>query len=839
MDPEVFKTKWEAYLKENNRSGLRIAGIFLITVYPFFFVLDYYTQPANIIIYLLYIRLFVFVYGAFILLTLRTAFFDRYWRWIVRGAILLSSVGISLMMSLNGGFKSDYFMGILLVILAYSILMVMPPIDNYVINTLIMVVFLLSNAPSMANTTLPVILTPSFFVFFSLVIVNIGEVLTYKQSYNLFKQRYELERMRADLEETNTRLKEVDKAKTQFFSNITHEFKTPLSLILLPLDMLAKDRLVARDYSYQLNVIRRNGLKLLKLVNTILDLIRLDEAKLVLKPRRFGIKRMLEEIIGDVQGIAQRKSIQLDIKAGPGEYLVTGDPDLLERAVINLLSNALKFTPKGGSIRIALDSAPNETIITVTDTGIGIPADKLGSIFDRFYQVEGDLTRRHGGTGIGLALVKEVVERHEGRVNVESQVGKGTSFSIILPERPVTEAEQIVASEGSIDELLPKVYRDQEYRYIEISDAIERRLVQRKSLDKGLRLLAVDDNPDVIRLLGLILGKDFSILSAIHPQQGLDLARKFHPNIVLTDLMMPDISGFEFVKRLRKIPGMDMIPVVMLTARSELATRVDSHESGVDYFLSKPFSADELRAVVDNLLKKTEQQVDSFVEKEMDSLITIAGGLAHEINNPLNYIKNAVEQIECDAKEGQSVDVSRIVTLTSLALKGVTRIMTVVDLLKTYALDGISSDKTLYNVFDAVRATVDLVKPAIGKDCKVDMDFSGEAWIKCRPEEVRLLLSNIIQNAIEAVDDGGNVSIKGRSEHGKVLLTIANDGPAIPVEIKEKLFQPFFSTKGPGKGMGLGLTVVWKVSRRLGADIEVISPIKDEKGVAFVIEIPK
>ena len=839
MEAETFQTRWNNYLRDSNRSGVRIGAIFMVTIYPLFSILDYYTQPLELFVYFVSIRIVIFIYATFVLITLNRAFFNKYWRVLAGAVVCLPASGISLMMALNGGFGSPYYIGILLVILAASVLLVLPHRDNYLINGIILAVFFLVNAPSIPTSGISDMLTSSFFVAFSLVIVGVAENHAYNQAFKLFQQQYELERIHTDLEATNIRLKEMDKAKTQFFSNITHEFKTPLSLILLPLDMLSKDDLVAKDYSYQLDVIRRNGLKLLKLTNMILDLIKLDEARFILRPKSFDIKKIVEQIVGDIQGLAERKSIRLDIRADSGKYPITGDPDMLERVVVNLLSNAMKFTPPGGSITVALASKPHEIMITVSDTGMGIPADKISSIFERFYQVEGDLTRKHGGTGIGLALVKEIVDRHGGRIEVESEVGKGTSFSITLPENPLFENKTIEQPEGSIDELVPKVYKSQEYRYIEISDAIERRIVQRQPLDKSIKVLAVDDNPDVIRLLALILGKDFSVISAVHPQQGLELARKFHPNIVLTDLMMPDMNGFDFVKHLRTIPGMELIPVVMLTAKSELTTRLDSHESGVDYFLSKPFSADEVKAVVDNLLKKTEQQVDSFVEKEIDSLVTIAGGLAHEINNPLNYIKNAVEQVEEDVKTNPSIDVPRTLSLTKLALHGVTRIMTVVDLLKTYALDGISSDNTHYNIFDAVRATVDLVKPAINKECEVNLDLSGEAWINCRPEEVKLLLSNIIQNAIEAVDDNGNVRIEGRTEHEKVILTISNDGPAIPSEIKEKLFQPFFSTKGPGKGMGLGLTVVWRVARQMKADINIISPLKDEKGVAFVVKIPK
>ena len=839
MEAKTFKAQWEDYLKSSNRSGIRIAAILLAIIYSLFFILDYYTQPSQALYTFLFIRITVVSYALLVILLMKTSVFDKYWPILGIGIFFLASAGIIIMMTFNGGFQSIYFIGIILVILGGSVLLVLPHRYIYLMNGLILAFFFLANAPSIYTTSISYILMSSSFVFFSLIIVNVGEIHTYNQAFNLFKQRFEVERIRVDLEKTNQRMKELDKAKTQFFSNITHEFKTPLSLILLPLDMLSKDQIVAKEYSYQLDVIRRNGLKLLKLVNTILDLIRLDEARLVIKTIRFDLRKLLTEITNDVQGLAQRKSVLLDVRVKEGNYNITGDPDLLERAVVNLLSNALKFTPSGGSITVFLESNADGVTVTVADTGMGIPADKIDSIFERFYQVEGALTRRHGGTGIGLALVKEIVDRHGGHIEVKSQIGKGAQFSLILPVNTKSEDSQAIIQEEGIDELLPKIYKEQDYRYIEISDAIERRIVQRKPLDKGLRVLAVDDNPDVIRLLALVMGKEFSILSATHPKKGLELAKKFHPNIILTDLMMPDMDGFEFVKRLRKIPGMDLIPVVMITAKSELATRVGSHESGVDYFLTKPFSADELKAVVDNLLKKTEQQVDSFVEKEIDSLVTIAGGLAHEINNPLNYIKNALEQLEEDVKDGPSIDTDRALSLTTLALKGVTRILTVVDLLKTYALDGISSDETLYNVFDAVRATVDLVKPAIGKDCRIDMDLKGESVIHCRPEELRLLLSNIIQNAIEAVDDGGTVSIQGRAEPDKVILNIANDGPAIPPEIKDKLFQPFFSTKGPGKGMGLGLTVVWQVSKRLNANIDVISPTKGERGVEFVIEIPK
>ena len=837
MTSETFKSRWESYLADINRPGITIAAVFMATIYPFFFILDYYTQPHTILGRLLAIRLFILVYGLIGLIGPHTSGFRKWWKWYVRGIPVLSSAGIAYMMALNQGFDSPYFMGILLVILGYSILLVMPTLDNIVINTVIMLDFILSNAAYIPQTPLTHILVPAFFIFFALVMVSVGEVHNYRQAYKLFKQRYALEQVQADLERTNQQLQEMDKAKTHFFSNITHEFKTPLSLILLPLDIMANDKAVADKYGYQLDVIRKNGLKLLKLVNSILDLIKLDQTRLKLHCRVFDLGKLIGDIVNDIRDMARIKSIQLESRISPGDYRVTGDPDMLERMLVNLLSNALKFTPAHGRIDVLLSRKGDEVQITVSDTGIGIPADKVNRIFDRFYQVDGDLTRRHGGTGIGLSLVKEIVTLHQGHINVHSKVGEGTSFHIVFPVGGQVETTQ--QSEQDRDELLPDVYKDREYRYIEIRDAIERRVVQRAALNSGPRVLIVDDNPDIIRLVALILGKDFVVISATHPRKGLELAKKFHPDLVITDLMMPDMSGFEFVEQLRKMPGMDMIPVVMLTAKSEVATKVEGHEHGVDYFLEKPFSVDELLAIINNLLHKTEHQVDALMDNSLESLATIAGGLAHEINNPLNYIKTAVEQIREDLAGDGEQDVQRSIRLAELALSGVKRITTVVDVLKSYALAGISTKPVAYNLFDAVRATVALVKPAIGKQCDVQLRLSGQAVIRCRPEEIKLLLSNLIQNAIEAVEPGGRVWIYGTVEDKYVRLEVGDDGPAIPAEVQKNLFQPFFSTKGPGKGMGLGLTVVRRVSARLGAHIEVRSPIEEDKGTAFVLRIPK
>jgi signal transduction histidine kinase len=295
----------------------------------------------------------------------------------------------------------------------------------------------------------------------------------------------------------------------------------------------------------------------------------------------------------------------------------------------------------------------------------------------------------------------------------------------------------------------------------------------------------------------------------------------------------------------------------MLTARGDLDDRVAGMESGVNLYLTTPFHPKELLQSVRTLLNIEGTHADLLLNQQVDSLEKVASGMAHEINNPLNYIKNAVALVRTDmgkvvgllreargrdltAEEAKTLETAetRARRMFETADAGVRRIAGTVDLMRKYSREGYTRRIEAYDVFGAVKDVVDIVLPATGRDVRVEMDLQGAGVVECVPEEFHQVLTNLIQNAIEASpDDGGLVRIGGRVDDAQVVLTVRDNGAGIPREQRDRIFTPFFTTKGPGKGMGLGLTIVWRVIHSLKGTIEVGG--EEGAGAEFVVRIPR
>jgi len=385
-----------------------------------------------------------------------------------------------------------------------------------------------------------------------------------------------------------------------------------------------------------------------------------------------------------------------------------------------------------------------------------------------------------------------------------------------------------------------------EYRLLDIAEATERRVTMRDS-DEHLRphvALVVDDTPDIIRLVHTSLRSHFKVISAENGEKGLALALREQPSLIVTDLMMPGIDGLEMTRRLRADPTTSHIPILMLTAKGDLDDRVIGLETGVSAYVAKPFSPRELLTQARALVKAQANTADLVLTQRMDSLEIVAGGLAHEINNPLNYLKNALVRIRMDAQDildGKAMDLPRVqkrmMELFDIAESGIKRITGTVELMSNYGKAGFSRQMRPHDVFLAARETVALVLPATGRAVRVDLDFSGDGVVECVPEELNQVISNLVQNAIEASPDAsGLVCVRGYiDEENKLVLSVKDNGPGVKAEDAARIFTPFFTTKGPGRGMGLGLTIAWRVVHALGGSLQVLPG----PGAEFIMRMPR
>jgi signal transduction histidine kinase len=384
-----------------------------------------------------------------------------------------------------------------------------------------------------------------------------------------------------------------------------------------------------------------------------------------------------------------------------------------------------------------------------------------------------------------------------------------------------------------------------EYRLLDITEATERRVSVRDS-DEDLRphlALVVDDTPDIIRLVHNSLRTHFKVISADDGLKGLEMAVREQPSLVVADLMMPGIDGLELTRRLRSDDRTRHIPVLMLTARGDLDDRVKGLETGVSAYLAKPFSPRELLTTARALVQAQATTADIVLTQRMDSLEIVAGGLAHEINNPLNYLKNALARIRLDAQmlvDGKVDDLPRLAArmreLFDIAESGIKRIAGTVELMSSYSRAGYSRQMRPHDVFAAVRDVVALVLPATGRTVHVETQLEGSGVVECVPEEFNQVLTNLVQNAIEASpDSGGQVRVRGHGDGDALVVSVKDNGPGVRSEDLPRIFTPFFTTKGPGRGMGLGLTIAWRVVQNLGGTLEVLPG----PGAEFVLRVPR
>jgi signal transduction histidine kinase/ligand-binding sensor domain-containing protein/DNA-binding response OmpR family regulator len=435
-------------------------------------------------------------------------------------------------------------------------------------------------------------------------------------------------------------LQEMDRMKSRFFANISHEFRTPMTLILGPLEKWfarMTDEEARRDFS----IMRRNVQRLQRLINQLLDLSRLEARKMELRPTTLDLLRLVNRCFQSFESQAKIKAIQFHLESSEPQVLARIDPDKMENIIYNLLSNALKFTPIGGKVAVQLATVQNPAAveIRVRDTGIGIPGEQLEQIFNRFYQVDDSFVRTHEGSGIGLSLAKELVELHGGSISVNSEPGVGSVFIVRLPV-------------GKIDltEMKPEVTPEI------ASEAAEPILgfAEPNAVPGGKPLvLIVEDNTDLRRFICEILRPNYLLLEAADGVEGLARAQAKVPDLIVSDVMMPRMDGFQLCEKLKTDEITSHIPVILLTARANRESKLAGLETGADDYLIKPFDAEELRVRIKNLITQRRQLRARFSQKLLIEPHEMAVTSADErfLQRALNLIEEKMADPDFNVEE--------------------------------------------------------------------------------------------------------------------------------------------------------------------------------------------
>ena len=871
---DLVERAWAEWLIAQNRRGLQIALTLVMALHPVFALLDIATAPRGALWVLLPNRIIGELYSLALYRALRTRFFERYAVEISASYMVAVGAGIAVMTAVLGGFHSNYYPGLHLVMIGAGLLYVWPRWAVLATHGAIVATWLILNVAIEPGTLDFAAGPPLVFVASTAVIASAGQFFAYRQAREQLENRLALESASTRLATAHEELQRLDRFKSRFFANITHELKTPLAMVLSPVELMVAGELghLTEPQRATLRSVHHNGSRLLKLIGDLLDLTRLEESRLRLRVAERDIVAYLRALVAQVEPLTSRKNINVVFETDAPAATVWCDLDRMERVFVNLLSNAAKFTPLGGRITVSLHATPERVTVCVADNGQGFPADMAERVFERFFQVDGGASHNRynkGGTGIGLALARELVELHGGRIWAESEEGKGARFYVeLLRDRDHLRADMIEEAAALRESQEPQradvivrpdwtgelANRD-DFRLMDVATATERRIVERDADERsrGRTILVVDDTPDVVRLVHLILRQHYRIFTAPDGKKGLELALREAPHLVITDLMMPEMDGYEFARALRGSERTRHVPIVMLTARGEVEDKVQGLEAGVNAYLTKPFAPRELLSTVRRLLQDQDSTTDLVLTRQMDSMEIVAGGLAHEINNPLNYIKNSLVRVRKDVDEvmqmasSGSVSEARLKSLDArmkamfkTAESGVARILATVDLMRRYSREGYSRVARVHDLFIAARDVVDMVLPATGRNVKVTTRFEGDGAVECVPEEMHQLLTNLVQNAIEAAPDDGTglVEVVGSvSDEDGVILSVRDNGPGVKPEDHGRIFSPFFSTKAPGAGMGMGLTIAWRVVQALGGTLTEEGTWG--QGALFVVRLPR
>ncbi|KAB8319984.1 response regulator [Tolypothrix campylonemoides VB511288] len=673
---------------------------------------------------------------------------------------------------------------------------------------------------------------------------------------------YEEERKRAEA------LAELDHAKTVFFNNVSHEFRTPLTLLLAPLQDTLSDRTnpLAPPQRERVELAHRNAIRLLKLVNTLLDFSRIEAGRMEAVYEATDLALLTTELASVFRSAIERAGLRLIVDCPPLPEPVYVDRQMWEKIVLNLLSNAFKFT-FAGEIAVRLHLADDHYVtLQVQDTGTGIAPEELPHLFERFYQVRGAKARTHEGSGIGLALVHELIRLHGGTVDVSSTVGQGTCFTVTIPLGTAhLPSDRIEATRTLVSTALGAApYVEEAERWVPQEGTSDWGLGTR---DKGItpipnpqspipspeqsrranpqspipRVLLVDDNADMRDYLTRILSEHVQVEAVADGAAALAAAQERVPDLVLSDVMMPGLDGFELLKALRTEACTREVPIILLSARAGEESVIEGLQAGADDYLIKPFSATELVTRVLAHLQMAQLRGEALYQertlnRRKDEMLST---VSHELNTPLvailgwtrllrtspcnqSMLRKSLETIERNATLqakliSDLLDISRI-TAGKLRLQ----------------LEPVE----LQSVIETAIATVN--QTAQTKDIElISLLEPLPIIIQGDPERLQQIVLNLLTNAVKFTPKGGRIDIRLETTETQAQIKLSDTGCGIAAEFLPYVFDHFRQAENSSstKGLGLGLAIVRHLVELHGGTISAES-LGVGQGATFLIKFP-
>jgi signal transduction histidine kinase len=628
------------------------------------------------------------------------------------------------------------------------------------------------------------------------------------------------------LEQSLLRQQELDRLKSEFFDNVSHELRTPLTLMLLTLESLEKRAEGLPPVVHQhVSTMERSATRLLRLINNLLDLAQLESGKARLRYQPLELHGFLSSVLPPFFTMAERQGVWLKLE-GEAVTPIQVDHERIDIVFQNLLSNALKFTQKGGvTVRVREDAT--DVYVEVADTGQGISAQDVAVIFDRFAQADNSGTRRFGGTGIGLALVKETLELHSGGITVTSELGRGSTFHVRLPKGTAHIREDLrerrrtentpVRRERRTSGAFPAIETGGPAGTVSSSAPARDHAGPRPDAP---RVLVVEDDAEIRRFITGLLSQHYQVLEAVNGEEGRQRALTERPHLIVSDVMMPVLSGLQLLVALRADSRTVDIPIILLTARQEVSAKVEALGTGANDYLGKPFSPRELLARIETQLRLREAAVRAAENERLAAIGLLTSGFAHEVRNPLNGLMNALQPLK-DMMAGVTSDAEVGKAMLEVVEECGQRIRHLAESLLTFtrtheAPVALSLDASL-------DSTLSVLAWKVPSGVTVERAYQCGEPVLGDPGTLNQVWLNLLDNALRAVGERGVVKVATVCRGDEAIVTITDNGVGIRKEDMERLFQPFFSTRAAGEGTGLGLALSRRIILRHGGQISLSS----------------
>ncbi len=811
---------------------VRITCYLGISLFLLFNLLDWIIYPDLALKFLLLRLLLVIIHASVLVLTF-TVIGKKHPTAL--GVIAYTAAGwiLSFMVVLSGGHESPYYAGLNLVILGFSLLMPWTLRDALLTFSLIYGSYFGLILMHERVQNVPVFINNNFFVIATGAIAIVSSMV-----WQSFRERQFID---------NQQLKLLDQSKSNFLATISHELKTPMTLIVNPIEQAWATRQgkeVVLD-ERQAEIVKRNTYRLATLVGDLLEISRGEVGKQQLVPSDvLDVRAYISDIATSMRPLFEEKGILLTVQLTSDIKQHYFDIKKIDKAIYNLLSNALKFTPKGGQVNVkAFDDAENNLIIEVDDTGIGIPSNKRDKVFERFAQVEEGVNRSYEGMGIGLSLVKDFIEQHGGEINLKSELGKGSTFTIKLPRGAEHFRAPVVRSDAS----RPMSEQRLDFTRVMVQEkatAIKNApsLATTDSINEtGKTILVVEDNPDIRETIARALGGEYRVVTASNGQEGLEKAREAIPWLILSDIMMPVMDGYQMTQEIRADNKLKDIPIVLLTAKVGEDSIAEGFRVGATDYLTKPFSPLELSIRVRNHIQTQEMRNEVIRQRNLASVGQLSAGISHNMNTyagsvalSLHLAKNYLEKNETN--DIVKKEISRKLSDAQTGLKSIKDMIAALEVHSQKNIEGFKED----DITVTTRAVIEMAKTSVPSH--VDITYDAPDSVKCyyNPHILNPAILNLIDNASYACKERARGSIRVslfNDDDDKITIKVADNGSGIPEEIQARVWDPYFTTKGVGSGTGLGL---WMVHQAVEKDHRgTIQMSSSSEGTTFTIAIPK